>query len=65
MRLVIRILGLDLLDVDLTTDAAEEAEDDDPGLALSGGLLVSEHIDAGTTDRYMGFTGGWDGDGDG
>jgi hypothetical protein len=65
-RLRIAVLGLDILDVDLTTDPpVEEAEEDDPGLALSGGLLVSEHIDAGTTDRYMGFTGGWEGDGDG
>jgi hypothetical protein len=60
MRLVVRFLGLDLLDVDLTTDAAEE----DTARDLSGGLLACERIEAGTTDRYLGFTGGWEGDGE-
>lgn len=62
MRLVIRLLGLELLDVDLTTDAP--AEDEDVARDLSGGLLACEHIEAGTTDRYMGFTGGWEGEGE-
>lgn len=60
MRLVIRFLGLDLLDVDLTTDAVEE----DTARDLSGGNLGSECIEGATTDRYMGFTGGWEGDGE-
>lgn len=62
MRLVIRAFGLDLLDIDLTTDVA--AEEEDAARDLSGGLLASDRIEAGTTDRYMGFTGGWEGDGE-
>jgi hypothetical protein len=58
MRLVIRFLGLDLLDVDLTTDAAEE----DTARDLSGGNLGSECIE-GDGDLYLGFTNGREGDG--
>jgi hypothetical protein len=58
MRLVIRFLGLDLLDVDLTTDAAEE----DTARDLSGGNLGSECIEGGG-DLYLGFTNGREGDG--
>jgi hypothetical protein len=36
MRLVIRVMGLDLLDVELTTATEPEAEDD-PAAALNGG----------------------------
>lgn len=53
-RLTIRVLGLELVDVELTTDD----EPDDKARDLSGGSLGSERIDAGDADRYMGFTNG-------
>lgn len=56
MRLTIRLLGLDLLDVELRTDAPES--EDDCSRDLSGGTLATDRIDAGPTDRYMGFTNG-------
>lgn len=60
MRLVVRLLNLDLLDVELTTDspAYEAGEEYDPASVLSGGSLGAYPIDAGPTDRYMGFTSG-------
>ena len=59
MRLCIRILGLDLLDVEMTTDSpSPEPEDDDIERDLSGGYLGSLQCDDGPTDRYMGFTNG-------
>lgn len=59
MRLHVRVFGLDLLDVELTTDAPVESdEDDDCSRDLSGGNLGAYPIDAGPTDRYMGFTNG-------
>ena len=43
MRLTIRLLGLDLLDVEISTDAeADETE----GVELAGGTLCSDHIEA-------------------
>lgn len=42
MRLTLRVLGLDLLDVEFTTDSADDAERD-----LSGGS---------TTADFIGFT---------
>lgn len=54
MRLTVRFLGLDLLDVELSTDAAAELD----GAELAGGTLGTERIEAGPTDRYMGFTNG-------
>ena len=56
MRLVVRLLGLDLLDVELVTDTA--TDEDDCSRDLSGGNLGAYPIDAGPTDRYMGFTSG-------
>ena len=59
MRLVVRFLGLDLLDLELVTDSAPyEAAEDDCSRDLSGGNLGAYPIDAGPTDRYMGFTSG-------
>lgn len=61
MRLVVRLLGLDLLDVELSTEPTSpglEAAEDDFSRDLSGGTLGSYPIDAGPTDRYMGFTNG-------
>lgn len=55
MRLTVRLLGLDLLDVELSTDAADE---DDCSRDLSGGTLASDRIEAGVTDLFMGFTNG-------
>ena len=57
MRLTIRILGLDLLDVELTTDSDDD--DDDKARDLSGGSLGSDRIEA-DGDRFMGFTNGRD-----
>ena len=56
MRLTIRILGLDLLDVELTTDSSAE---DDNARDLSGGSLGSDRIEA-YGDHFMGFTNGRD-----
>ncbi len=56
MRLTVRILGLDVLDVALSTDPDAEP---DQARDLSGGTLgIASEVDAGTTDRYMGFTNG-------
>lgn len=61
MRLTVRVLGLELVDVELSTEAVEDEED----LArdLSGGSLGSERIDADAGDRFMGFTNGREDDG--
>ena len=56
MRLTIRILGLDLLDVELSTDSGDE---DDNARDLSGGSLGSDRIEA-DGDHFMGFTNGRD-----
>lgn len=56
MRLAIRFLGLDLLDIELSTDAP--ADEEDLARDLSGGDLGSMSIEAGSPDRYMGFTNG-------
>jgi hypothetical protein len=53
VRLAITFLGLDLLTVDLSTDADEDTARD-----LSGGTLGYDRIEVGSTDRYMGFTNG-------
>lgn len=55
VRVTVRLLGLDLFDLELTT---ETADDDDTRRDLSGGDLGSTSIEAGRTDRYMGFTNG-------
>jgi len=47
MRLTVRLLGLDLLDVELSTDATSPAPDDDCSRDLSGGT---------TAAMPMGFT---------
>lgn len=60
MRLSIRILGLDLLDIELTTETPEPEYDQ--ARDLSGGTLSSYPIDTGPTDRYMGFTNGREND---
>lgn len=51
--LTIRILGLELLSVSITTDT-----EDDTARDLSGGTLGTDRIDPGKTDRWMGFTNG-------
>ena len=57
MRLIIRLLGVDVFE--LSTDSpAYEADEPDCSRDLSGGNLGAYHIDAGPTDRYMGFTSG-------
>lgn len=53
MRLTVRVLGLDLLDVEIYT-AIEETE----GAELAGGTLGSDRIEAGSGGLYMGFTNG-------
>lgn len=59
MRLVVRILGLDLLDLELVTDSpAYEAGEDDCSRDLSGGTLAAYPVEPGPTDRYLGFTNG-------
>lgn len=59
MRLTVRLLGLDLLAIELNTDPpAYEAGEDDCSRDLSGGNLVSDRLDAGPTDWHMGFTNG-------
>lgn len=54
MRLVVRVLGLDLLDVEIYT-ATEEATE---GTELAGGTLASDRIEGGASGLYMGFTNG-------
>lgn len=60
MRLTVRLLGLDLLDLEVTTRYQSDTteEDDDAWVHLSGGTTATDRIDAGPTDHYMGFTGG-------
>lgn len=58
MRLTLRLLGLDLLDVELSTEPTSPGLEDDFSRDLSGGTLGAYPIDAGPTDRYMGFTSG-------
>ena len=53
MRLTIRLLGTEVFHV--STDPEPE---DDTARDLSGGNLGSDRIEAGPTDRYMGFTNG-------
>lgn len=53
--LLVRFLGLELLHIELSTDAAEGI---DTARDLSGGTTGIERIDAGPTDRYLGFTNG-------
>jgi hypothetical protein len=57
VRLTVRLLGLELLTIEASTDDAAEA-DEDTERDLSGGTLGTERIEAGPTDRYMGFTNG-------
>lgn len=58
MRLSLHILGTEVFAI--STDPLEV----DFSRDLSGGTLSSDRIEAGVTDRYMGFTGGWEGDGE-
>lgn len=55
MNLIVRLLGLELLAVEISTDPPAE---DDLSRDLSGGNLGSDRIEAGPSDRYMGFTNG-------
>ena len=55
MRLVLRVLGLELIDLDFTTEAPAE---DDTARDLSGGTTVAYSLETGPTDRYMGFGNG-------
>lgn len=52
MILTVRILGLELLYVDISTDAPVEYDEQVPDL----GTLGYDRIDAGDPDIYMGFT---------
>lgn len=59
MRLRIAFLGLDVLDLELSTGSAPyEAAEDDCSRDLSGGTLGSDRVDAGPTDWHLGFTNG-------
>ena len=62
MHLTFWLFGREVLA--LSTDSPTQEPDDDDGRDLSGGTLCSDHIEAGRTDRYMGFTGGWESDDD-
>ena len=53
VNLTIRLFGLELLHIEAST---EDVEAD--GAELAGGTLGCERIEAGETDRYMGFTNG-------
>jgi hypothetical protein len=56
MTLTLRLFGLEILHVEASTDPPDEDEDTERD--LSGGTLTAERIDAGPTDRWMGFTNG-------
>lgn len=56
MRVAVTILGLDLLSIEVSTDAATAT--DDSGWALNGETLATDRIDGSTTDCFMGFTAG-------
>lgn len=56
MQLTVRILGVEMLHVELC-----ESEEADPP---DRGDLSSTVIDAGKTDQYLGFTNGREGDGE-
>lgn len=64
MRLIVRLPGLDVLDLELSTGSApyEDAEEDDCSRDLSGGTLGSDRVDAGPTDWHLGFTNGREAD---
>lgn len=62
MHLTLWIFGREL--VTLSTDPPTPEPDEDWGRDLSGGTLCTNHLEVGTTDRYMGFTGGWESDDD-
>ena len=53
MRLAVTFLGLDLFSVEISTSEATDEWSD-----LSGGTLVSDSIDPGETDVFLGFTNG-------
>lgn len=55
MRPTIRLLGAEVFHV-----STEDEPDEDTARDLSGGNLGSDRIEAGETDRYMGFTNGRD-----
>ena len=55
MRLTVTFLGLDLLSIEVSTDAADDCSRD-----LSGGTLATDRIDPGPTTLTLGFTGGWE-----
>lgn len=60
MRLTVRLFGLDLLDVDLSTDSSSPEPEDDTARDLSGGTLGHYPAEHTPTDLTMGFTGGWE-----
>lgn len=65
MRVTLRLLGLDVLDLELTTGSTSPEPEDDTQRDLSGGYLGSTAIEAGNTTITMGFTNGMEsGDGD-
>lgn len=57
MHLTVRILGLELLHIELAT---ETDDPDHKARDLSGGSLGSEALDVGHTHHFMGFTNGRD-----
>lgn len=54
MRLVLRIMGLDVLDLELTT---AEPEPEDTARDLSGGATGSTEVGVGFTRTWLGETG--------
>lgn len=54
MHLTLRILGLELVHVEISTDD----DQDDTSRDLSGGSLGSDALEVGPTDHHMGFTNG-------
>lgn len=50
MRLTLRVLGLDLLDFEVSTDSPSPEPDDDTARDLSGGTLASTPV--GFVARY-------------
>ena len=57
MNLIVRVFGHEVLNVS-TEPAVEEEACYDLARDLSGGTTSYDRIDAGDTDRYMGFTNG-------
>jgi hypothetical protein len=56
VNLTLRLFGLEILHIEASTDPP--FEDEDKARDLSGGTTGYDRIEAGPTDRYMGFTNG-------